>query len=141
MEVGKAVICPHDGHIAYKIYYVDDVERWFCPHCRRVLNDVEYECRCGYLVGRNMVDEKKAEQQRHFVREVGSAEIELVGLVRGDNADLWRENKRLKDIAATGHCSDFCPAEEDVKCTGECAEKSWMDYWMGGVGYHEKRPD
>ncbi len=92
------------------------------------------------------MDEKKAEQQRHFVREVGSAGIELVGLVRGDNA--WLENKKLKaalqqaaEIVAKNYCpaNYDCPLEDTecgggAECTQEIAERCWMDNWIGERG-------
>lgn len=146
--MGESVICPHDGHVAHEIFWCDNIRRWFCPHCRRVLNEVEYECRCGHLVRRDTVDEKKAEQQRLFAREVGSAEIELIGLVRANKADLWLENKKLKaalEDAAEIVAKNFCPAnhdcpleemafgncEGDPECTQERAEMCWMEHWMG----------
>lgn len=101
----------------------------------------------GFWVRRDTVDEKKAEQQRLFAREVGSAEIELIGLVRANKADLWLENKKLKaalqqaaEIVAKSYCpaDHDCPLEEaafgggsDTECTQERAEKCWMEFWMG----------
>lgn len=36
------VRCPHDGHIAYSVYWCDDTRRWLCSYCGRVLCEVEY---------------------------------------------------------------------------------------------------
>jgi dUTP pyrophosphatase len=124
--MGESVICPHDGHVAHEIFWCDNIRRWFCPHCRRVLNEVEYECRCGHLVRRDTVDEKKAEQQRLFAREVGSAEIELVGLVRRGKG-IKAKRKEIPYKAINNELPAFFHAHEnDAGYDLYSAENLWI---------------
>jgi dUTP pyrophosphatase len=46
------VICPHDGYIADEVFWCDNVRRWKCRHCGRVLCEKEYANEDGFWVRR-----------------------------------------------------------------------------------------
>lgn len=52
MPQTELILCPHDGHDAFEIYFEDHVRRWRCTWCHRLLSETEYELKGGELLRR-----------------------------------------------------------------------------------------
>lgn len=48
--MGATLNCPHCGHKVFEVYFEDQVRRWRCTWCHRLLSELEYVLRDGELL-------------------------------------------------------------------------------------------
>ncbi len=102
--MGESIICPHDGHTAHEIYYADDIRRWWCRYCGRVLCEVEYEYRDGKLLRRNKKVKSTESVYKRALEKFGVGA--QIGMVFEEMSELQKElckymrgKKNIQEIA------------------------------------------
>jgi hypothetical protein len=90
--------------VAHEIYYVDDVRRWFCPHCRRVLCETEYVRSGGYWVRRGKRVKNAESIYKRAIEKFGVGA--QIGMVFEEMSELQKElckymrgKKNIQEIA------------------------------------------
>lgn len=102
--MGESVICPHDGHVAHEIFWCDNIRRWFCPYCRRVLCETEYVRSGGYWVRRGKRVKNAESIYKRAIEKFGVGA--QIGMVFEEMSELQKElckymrgKKNIQEIA------------------------------------------